>query len=146
MSNPYEAPRAPIGPETAVGVRSGLRSDLRSVALAQKGILVCILLQIALVVINGVMNASQAEVPMAARLVLLFVMLANSVAQLVFVFWLAIKVYNVALGIVLGILALIPCVCLIVLLIVNQKAVSVLSANGHKVGLLGANLAEFPAT
>lgn len=57
----------------------------------------------------------------------------------VFVFLLSIKVYGTGLGIVLGVLTLIPCVGLIVLLVVNGKATSVLSRNGIRVGLLGAD-------
>jgi hypothetical protein len=62
-----------------------------------------------------------------------------SIAGTVFVFMLAMKVYSTGLGIVLGLLTLIPCVGLIVLLIVNGKATSVLQANGISVGLLGAD-------
>lgn len=58
------------------------------------------------------------------------------------VFLLAVKLYGTALGIVLGILSLIPLIGLLVLLGVNGKATSVLRANGVKVGLLGARLSE----
>ena len=61
---------------------------------------------------------------------------------LVLVFLLATKVYGTALGVLLGILTLVPCVGLIVLLIVNGKATSVLRQNGHRVGLLGADLSK----
>lgn len=46
------------------------------------------------------------------------------------------------LGIVLGILTLIPCIGLIVLLVINGKATGVLRENGIGVGLLGANLSK----
>lgn len=39
--NPY---RAPLSQDAALGVLSGRQEDVRSVALYQKGILVCILL------------------------------------------------------------------------------------------------------
>jgi hypothetical protein len=142
--NPYEAPKSPIGQGRAIGVRSGLRSDLRAVAVAQKGILLCILAQILIVVFNLTTTFGQIKLPPAVAYLILGVSLILSVAQLVFVFSLAIKVYNVGLGIFFGILALIPCVGLIILLIINGKATNVLTQNGHKVGLLGANLAEFP--
>jgi uncharacterized membrane protein (GlpM family) len=58
----------------------------------------------------------------------------------VFTFMLAIHVYGTGLGILFGILCLIPCIGLIVLLIVNAKATDVLKRNGIKVGLLGADL------
>ena len=60
----------------------------------------------------------------------------------VFVFLLSIKIYGTGLGIVLGILSLVPLVGLVVLLIVNGKATGVLKQNGIKVGLLGANLSQ----
>jgi hypothetical protein len=91
-------------------------------------------------------GVSQTQLPDLVGLLLLIISIIISVAQLVFVFWLAIKVYNTSLGVILGILAMVPCVGLIILLVVNQKAISVLTANGHKVGLMGADLAEFPAT
>jgi hypothetical protein len=46
-------------------------------------------------------------------------------------------------GVLLGILTLIPLIGLIVLLVINGKATKVLRANGHRVGLLGASLSEF---
>lgn len=52
----------------------------------------------------------------------------------------AVKVYGVGLGILLGVLSLAPCISLIVLLLVNGKATSVLRQNGIKVGLMGADL------
>jgi hypothetical protein len=58
------------------------------------------------------------------------------------VFLLAIKVYSTGVGVLLGILTLVPCIGLIVLLIVNGKATGILKQNGIKVGLLGANLSQ----
>ena len=65
------------------------------------------------------------------------------VASAVYVVLLAMRVYNVALGIVLGLLSVVPCIGLIVLLVVNGKASTILRSNGHKVGLLGADLSRF---
>ncbi|MBC7967314.1 MAG: hypothetical protein H7Z17_15470 [Fuerstia sp.] len=60
----------------------------------------------------------------------------------VFAFLLAMKTHGTGQGILLGILCLVPCVGLLVLLIINSKATSVLKANGIKVGLLGADLSS----
>ena len=57
----------------------------------------------------------------------------------VFVFMLAMAVYNNAAGIVLGVLTLVPILGLIVLLIINGKATSILRQHGIKVGLMGAS-------
>jgi hypothetical protein len=131
--NPYQAPPSNIPP--VVGVVSGTREDLRSVAKFQKGILVCILIYLIAVIGSAFLP------PALQQLVGLGVLLIGVVGA-VFVFLLAIKVYGTGLGIVLGILSLIPCVGLIVLLIVNGKATSVLKSNGIKVGLMGANLSQ----
>ena len=117
------------------GILSGSREDLRSVAKFQKGILVCILFQ--LVAIIG-----QLALPPEIRLLISIAVLVVGIVSSVFVFMLAIKVYGTALGVLLGVLSLVPCIGLIVLLIVNGKATGVLKQNGIKVGLLGANLSE----
>lgn len=127
--NPYEAPRTSTA---AVGVLSGTREDLRSVAKSQKGILVCILIY--LVAVFG-----QFALPPGIRSLVGFAVLIVGLAGAVFVFMLAIKVYGTALGIVLGILSLVPLVGLLILLVVNGKATGILKQNGIKVGLLGAN-------
>ncbi|HVC93556.1 MAG TPA: hypothetical protein VND64_07690 [Pirellulales bacterium] len=131
--NPYQSP-ASSG--QATGVKSGLREDLRKVAVYQKAIMVCIL-----VYLLGVIG--QFFVPAPFVPVLLLVVIPVLLAGAVFVFLLAIKVYDAPLGVVIGILALIPCVGLIVLLVVNGTATNILRANGHSVGLLGATLSEF---
>ena len=50
------------------------------------------------------------------------------------------QLYGKSPGIVFGILTLVPLVGLIVLLVVNAKATSVLRENGLEVGLLGAKV------
>ena len=127
--NPYQAPQAT---STAVGVLSGTRDDLRSVAKCQKGILVCILIY--LVAVFG-----QFALPPEIRPLVGFGVLIVGLVGAVFVFMLAIKVYGTGLGIVLGILSLVPLIGLIVLLVVNGKATGILKQNGINVGLLGAN-------
>ena len=128
--NPY---RAPLSDGAAVGVLSGRIEDVRSVAVYQKGILTCILLYLCAVL-------GQFLVPEQLRIVLGLGVLLIGLAGTVFTFLLSMKVYGVGLGIVLGILTLIPCVGLVVLLIVNGKATDVLRKNGYRVGLLGARL------
>ena len=130
--NPYQSPSAE---PQVVGVKSGSREDLRSVAKYQKGILVCILIY--LIAVFG-----QFAVPEEARAIVRFGVLGVGLVGTVFVFLLAIKVYNTVVGVLLGILTLVPCVGLIVLLVVNGKATAVLKQNGIKVGLLGANLSQ----
>ncbi len=127
--NPYQAPRAT---SAAVGVLSGTREDLRSVAKRQKGILVCILIDLVAVF-------RQFALPLGIRPLVGFGVLIVGLAGTVLVFMLAIKVYGTGFGIVLGILSLIPLVGLLILLVVNGKATGILKQNGIKVGLLGAD-------
>jgi hypothetical protein len=130
--NPYASPRAEL---PVVGVLSGSREDLRSVAKCQKGILVCILIYIIAVIF-------QFALPEELRLILVLGVAVVGITATVFVFMLAIRVYGTGAGVLLGILTLIPIVGLIVLLIINGKATAILKANGIKVGLLGADLSQ----
>jgi len=130
--NPYQSPSVE---SRVVGVKSGSREDLRSVAKSQKGILVCILVYLVAV-------GAQFAMPPELRLLLGLGVLVVGIAGTVFVFLLATKVYGTGVGVLLGILAMIPCIGLLVLLVVNGKATAILKQNGIKVGLLGANLSE----
>ncbi len=127
--NPYQSPAAS---STALGVNSGRREDLRSVAKFQRGIMICILAYV-------VAFACQFAVPEGLRMVLLAAMFIVSITATVFVFLLAMKVYSTGLGVLLGILTLVPCIGLVVLLIVNAKATKILKQNGVKVGIMGAD-------
>lgn len=130
--NPYQAPEVS---SEVTGVLSGTRDDLRSVAVFQKGILVCILIYFVAVI-------GQFALPAGIRPLVGLGVLLNGLVGAVFVFLLAIKTYGTGLGIGLGILSLIPCVGLIVLLIVNGKATTILKSNGINVGLLGAKISS----
>lgn len=132
-SNPYQPPTTEA---QVVGVKSGCREDLRAVAKYQKGILVCILIYLLL-------GLSRIAVPESLQMFLGFGILLLGLVGTIFVFLLALKVYSPVVGVVFGVCALLPCVGLLVLLVVNGKATSILRENGHKVGLLGANLSEF---
>lgn len=112
---------------------------LRQVARAQKGIIFCILGQFALIPLNIALQSMQPDSALVPALVLGLVYLAVAITATVFMFMLALKVFSTGVGVVLGILTLIPCIGLIVLLVINQKATSILTNAGVRVGLLGAN-------
>jgi hypothetical protein len=131
--NPYAPPRAT---DRVVGIKSGRREDLRTVAVAQKSILVCILLYLIAIICLIL-------VPIDYRVYIQIGVGLLGLAALVSVFVLAMRVYGVGLGILMGIGALLPCFGLIVLLLVSQKATKILKENGHHVGLLGADLSKF---
>jgi DNA-directed RNA polymerase subunit RPC12/RpoP len=111
-------------------------AELRQIALYQKAILLCILAYIVAV-------PTQFLIPAPLRPLLLIVVVPVLLTATVFVFLMAIKLYDVGLGVLLGILSMIPLVGLIILLIVNGKATSALQENGYRVGLLGARLSQF---
>ncbi len=130
--NPYQSPATDA---RVVGINSGNIEDLRRVAMYQKGILTCILIQLLAFVL-------QFALPVELRIFVSLGLLVVGVAGTVFIFLLAMHVYSTGLGVLLGTLALIPCIGLIVLLAINGKATTVLRNNGIKVGLLGANLSQ----
>jgi hypothetical protein len=138
--NPYQAPASS---DLAVGVNSGKLEDLRSIARSQKGIMVAILAYFVGLITNGVLSASK-DTEMV-RVVIAVGVLAAVLFGIVCTFSLAIKVYSVGLGIFLGLLTFIPCLGLVSLVVVNQKATAVLKENGFSVGLMGANLADIDA-
>jgi hypothetical protein len=131
--NPYAPPKIS---ERALGINSGRREDLKTVAVAQKSIIVCILLYLCLIV-------ARFFVPYQYNLYLLICLLVVGLISTVSVFVLAMKVYSVVQGFLVGILTMVPCLGLLLLLLVNQKATRILKDNGHEVGLLGADLSRF---
>ena len=133
-------PQAPPTKSPVVGIRSGTREDLRSVAVYQKVIMGCIVVYF---LVWMTLVAGQLLLPPMLLFMLTWVALGHVLVGVLFVFLLATKVYGAGAGILLGILALIPLLGLIVLLIVNRKATAILRLNGHHVGLLGANLSDF---
>lgn len=131
--NPYAPPKTT---DLALGVRSGRREDLRSVAVAQKSILICIALYLAGIV-------GQFFIPLEYRWYLAIGVMILGLVAMVSVVLLAMKVYNPVTGIIYGLGTIIPCVGLIILLVINQKATKTLELNGHHVGLFGADLSKF---
>ena len=134
--NPYQAPAADT---RILGIRSGSVEDLRKVAKYQKGILMCILIQI---VGFLAMVFLQSALPSELRLLINLALLVVGLTGTVFVFLLAANVYSTAVGILMAVLTLIPCLGLIMLFIVNGKATAVLRQNGIQVGFLGADLSK----
>ena len=131
--NPYEAPKSDT---RAMGVLSGNLEDVKAVAKYQKGLILCILVYLIAVIV-------QFALPAELRLLRALGFATVSITALAFVFLLATKVYGTAIGVLLGILTLIPIVGLVVLLIVNGKATHIIKQNGFHVGFFGANLSQF---
>jgi hypothetical protein len=105
----------------------------------QKGVLVCLLLNIGAVLLSMVLSADAA----VARGFTVLILVGTGLASLAFVVLLAAKVYNPAVAVLLGLFSLFPCLNLLILLAVNGRATWLLRRNGHRVGLLGADLSRF---
>jgi hypothetical protein len=131
--NPFAPPRAA---DPVVGVMSGRVEDLKSVAVAQKIIIVCILL-------NILAYSARFFLPPEWLLAVLGGLLIVFVVQAAAVLMLAMKVYGTGRGILYGIGVLLPCFGLLILLTINSKANKILTQNGHRVGLFGADLSKF---
>ena len=127
----------PLQPQQLSYATPAPRNDLRVIANRQRSIMLCILAYIILIVL-------QFALPPALRLFLGIAVLAVAITAAVYVFMLAMALYNTAAGIVLGILTLVPLVGLIVLLVINGKATTILRSHGIKVGLMGADMNQVP--
>ena len=114
-----------------------LKGDLRTVAVRQKAVMYCILGYFVALVLQFVL-------PRELRPVSALLALGMVITATVFVFMLALSLYSTGIGVLLGILTLVPCVGLITLLIVNGKATQVLRAHGVHVGLMGADSSQLP--
>jgi len=135
--NPYQSPLAEASP-VSMNLPSDRREELRSIAVWQKGVLVCILVQ--LVAILAQYGFAAGSWP---RFIVGVCQLGSGLEGAIFVVGLATKVYHSVLGVVLGVFALFPCIGLLVLLAVNERATKALQGNGYRVGLLGADLSQF---
>ncbi len=141
MSSNYQSGENPYQSPVAVGVRTGSREELYRVAKYQRGVLLCLLAQILIWVGSVVLQFSAGPpspdgTPAPVQLLLSLGLIVVSLVGVVFVFLLAINVYSTVVGVLLGILSLIPCIGLLILVIVNGKATSVLRRNNIKIGFL----------
>jgi len=93
---------------------------------------------IILILIYLIALAAYFLLPLEVRSNMSIGLLVVGIVATVFVFMLAIKLHRTGVGVLLGILTLIPVVGLIVLLVINRKATAVLRAHGVAVGFLGA--------
>lgn len=107
--------------------------DIRTIAKRQKILLICILIYLIAVI-------SQFALPEAVRPMLGLLIIPVSLTAMVFIFLLATKIYSTGVGVLLGILTLIPLIGLIPLLMVSGKATGILREHGIQVGLLGAKM------
>ncbi len=107
--------------------------DLKKIATAQRGMLICLLVNVLCLIGNRA----------GLGPVVLVVMILQVVAALYFVFNLATSLkYSNAVAVLCCILMFIPLLCLLTMGILSGKATKILKENGIKVGLLGANVKD----
>ncbi len=112
---------------------------MRQIASYQRGLIFCILIQILAYSANQIVFSMNPILLPVSGLVIL----GAIVAGVVFAVLLAIRVYSTGAGILMGLLAIVPCLGLVMLLIINQAATKRLTQNGIKVGFFGASMSQF---
>jgi hypothetical protein len=133
MSNPYQSPQlaspGSYSPNTD-------RDKLRRVARYQQFVIYALLANIVLNVTSMAIRGQQSA---AVAIVVLLVALVVVACSMVAMFLLANELMGVVPGVLCALLMVVPCISLITLLVVNQKATSFLQERGVKVGFMGAN-------
>ncbi|MBT2117378.1 hypothetical protein KK141_02700 [Dyella sp. LX-66] len=123
MSNPYEAPKAPVG--------DTLRNDpgIEQVASGQKLVIYAILVYLAIILVRG-----------AGETIAALLAITSLVLSLMGILRIGSGLgYGTGTKVILVILMFVPLVGLITLLVLNAKATNRLREAGYKVGLLGAS-------
>lgn len=120
------------------GPNTTLKDKLRRVAKYQRAVIFALLVNI---VVNVVVT-SAGELPLPAAIGLLVLILCVVVITIASIFLLARELYSIGIAVLCAVLMIVPCVALIMLLIVNQKATKFLQQNGVKVGLFGVDPAR----
>jgi predicted RNA-binding Zn-ribbon protein involved in translation (DUF1610 family) len=136
--------------------KGGKKAELKRIAVLQKFLLISILVMlvayVGYMIAIGMTVASRPnpqappnlQGPMIAVIGLLFVVImAASLAAWILSVLLANKLYGTGGAILVFFLQFVPCVNLITLLVVSNKATAMLRDKGLHVGLLGADLSDF---
>ncbi len=137
QDNPYQPPVAPPEASPLDNLSPTALAEIRQTAFLQKGLIVCIALQI--VAILGAAFLPQELKPIATGLYVV-VALAGGFCT----FLLAMTLYGIGLGILMAAASGIPCVGLFVLLTINGKATAELREYGVEVGLFGVPWSKIP--
>ena len=124
----------------------GGKGKMRDIASFQRTMIICIFLQIIfyiLLLATGPNGRPGAGSPGPLWFVLFVVWIGIGIIATVYAFKLAIRINGTGMGVVLGLLTFIPCVNLIILMMINNSATTLLRDKGHHVGFLGADMSEF---
>lgn len=132
--SPYKPPEAASYAPQAT-VNEGMREHLRDVARYQRWVMFALLANIA----ANIAVFALGGLPWPVQVGVLVVALGVVGFAIASVFLLTNEISGVGLAVLCSILMFVPCVSLITLLIINQKATSLLQSNGVKVGFLGVD-------
>lgn len=126
-------------------------ADLRQVAWCQRFLILCMLGQIVVwvgyiawfvLMGNAPAGPGRGEPAIDPMNVVLVATGLLSLIAAVFVILLSTKTTGTAMGIFLGLLTLVPCLSLLIIVIANTQATSVLQRHGIRVGLIGARMGD----
>lgn len=137
--NPFAAPEESSAPD----VDKHSRDYVLQVAKAQKNVLTAILCELGLFFFNMATMQVRQQQPFVMAVLTLFLWVVIFIVIVLSVFRLAALLDGTALAILWIVFSIIPCLGLIFLLIISQRATSILTRNGIKVGLLGADLSKY---
>lgn len=128
--SPYDPPQS-----TGYDDADPARERVRRVAKYQRYVIFALLAQI----VANVISFGTLGQDFPIRVVVGGLTLVAAVFAMFAIFLLARELMNSGAGVLCAVLMIVPCISLIVLLIVNQKATSYLQRNGVTVGFLGTN-------
>ncbi len=134
--NPYQSPKADLTkPKPNPKAPSHTREELRRIAVYQKGVETCLAAYVVLLAGQVLAPPDYQVFPGVGAIV---VAIAGTVVGCL----LAIRTCGTGVGIVFGLLSLVPCFGLIMLFHLSNDARVILKENGIKVGLFGARLSD----
>ena len=128
--SPYKPPSA-----SGYDAPDAGRAPVRLVAKYQRWVIFALLGNIAA---NILVFASVGQ-GLPVRLAVMVLSLAVAIFAMVAIFLLARELMGPVLGALCTVLMIVPCISLIALLVVNQKATNFLRSHGVRVGFLGAD-------
>ena len=111
------------------------RQEARAVATYQRYVLFAVLASIG----ANILYMVAGQMSSAAAIAAIILLVGVGIFSMVSIFLLARQLMGIVAGVICTILMLVPCISLITLLVVNQKATSFLQLKGIKVGLMGVN-------
>ena len=123
-------------------------ADLRAIARCQQVLIFCLLGQLFIWVGFIVLRVAVFDDRMDERAPMIVVGGLTVLLGLVggvFVYLMGSKVSGFTFGVMLGILTVVPCLGLVMILVANISATSLLQSNGVRVGLLGAKSRDLDA-